>query len=88
MIYTENNEVNQDFSSNNQKKRRGNVIIGDNCWIGARVFIREGVIIGKNCVIGANSVVVNDVPDYTVYAGVPAKLIKKIIIECDEEEKQ
>ena len=48
------------------------------CWIGINSVIMPGITIGKNSVIGANSVVTRDVPDYTVFAGVPAKLIKHI----------
>lgn len=51
--------------------------ISDNCWIGANVAIRSGVHIGRNCVIGAGSVVLNDVPDYTLAVGNPARPVKK-----------
>ena len=54
----------------------GNVKIGNNCWIGSNVFIREGVSIGDFVVVGANSVVTRDLSSNSVYAGVPAKLIK------------
>jgi len=59
-------------------KSKGPVKIKEGAWIGENVCILSGVTIGKNSIIGANSVVVNDVPDYCVYAGVPAKFIKKI----------
>lgn len=52
------------------------VIIGNNSWLGENVVIL-GASIGKNCVIGANSVVTKDIPDYSIAAGVPAKIIKK-----------
>lgn len=52
------------------------VHIGEGSWIGENVCIC-GASVGKHCVIGANSVVLNDVPDYCVVAGVPAKIIKK-----------
>jgi acetyltransferase-like isoleucine patch superfamily enzyme len=51
------------------------VQIGYGSWIGENVSI-IGASIGKNCVIGANSVVTKDVPDYSVAAGSPAKVIK------------
>lgn len=51
-------------------------IIGDGTWIGENVSIISCEI-GKNCIIGANSVVVNDIPDYCVAAGNPARIIKK-----------
>lgn len=54
------------------------VIIGDNSWIGARSIVLPGVKIGNFCVIAAGSVVNRDVPDYSVVAGVPAKIVKTL----------
>lgn len=54
------------------------VIIGKNTWIGASAIILPGITIGNFCVVAAGSVVTKDVPDYTVVAGVPAKIIKKL----------
>jgi len=59
-------------------KVRKPIIIGDNTWVGARVTILPGVTIGNFCVIAAGSVVNRDVPDYSVVAGVPAKIIKTL----------
>jgi acetyltransferase-like isoleucine patch superfamily enzyme len=50
--------------------------IGSGCWIGARVTITGGVTIGKGVIIGAGAVVVKNVPDFAIVAGVPAKIIK------------
>lgn len=55
---------------------RGTTDIGNDVWIGFGVFIRSGVKIGDGCVIGARSVVVNDLPPYSVAAGVPARVKK------------
>lgn len=52
-------------------------IIGRDSFIGTGAKILAGVSIGKHCVIGANSVVNRDIPDFSVAAGVPAKIIKK-----------
>jgi acetyltransferase-like isoleucine patch superfamily enzyme len=57
-------------------KVRG-VTIGAGSWLCQNSVILPGVTIGKNCVIGANSVVNADVPDYTVVAGAPAKIVKR-----------
>lgn len=47
-------------------------------WIGSGSIILPGVIIGKNSVVGAGSVVTKNVPAYCIYAGNPARLIKRI----------
>ena len=54
------------------------VMIGDDVWIGANAVILPGVTIGKHCVVAAGAVVTKDVPDNSLIAGVPAKLIKQI----------
>lgn len=53
----------------------GEIVIGDNCFIGMHTTILKGVHIGNNCIIGANSLVNKDIPDGYVAAGNPAKLI-------------
>ncbi|MDC8098917.1 acyltransferase [Chryseobacterium rhizosphaerae] len=57
---------------------KGPVKIEDDVWIGENVTIMPNVTIGKGCVIGANSVVTRSFPEYSVVAGVPARLIKKL----------
>jgi maltose O-acetyltransferase len=76
-IYTENRRADQDFSKSIELEQ-GDVMIGDYCWIGYGVFIKQGVTIGKNCVIGAHSVVISDIPDYSIAVGAPAKVVKTI----------
>ncbi|WP_238884687.1 serine O-acetyltransferase [Clostridium sp. YIM B02551] len=51
-------------------------IIGNNVYIGAGAKILGNITIGNNAIIGANSVVIKDVPENAVVAGVPAKIIK------------
>lgn len=46
--------------------RLGEIVIGDNCWIGAGTIILLGTHIGNNCVIAAGSIVKGEVPDNTV----------------------
>lgn len=52
------------------------ITIGDDVWIGHGVTILPGVNIGKGCIIGAGAVVKNDIPDYSIAVGVPARVIK------------
>lgn len=53
------------------------ITIGENCFIGKGSVIMKGTKIGKNCIIGANAVVKGVFPDYSVIAGVPARIIKR-----------
>lgn len=57
------------------------VEIGDNVWIGGSAVICPGVTIGSNTVIGAGSVVTKDIPSWTVAAGNPCRVIRKITKE-------
>jgi acetyltransferase-like isoleucine patch superfamily enzyme len=52
------------------------VKVGHNVWIGYGACVLRGVTIGNNCVIGTSSVVTKDVPDNTVVAGLPARVIR------------
>ena len=54
------------------------VIIEDDVMIGANAVILEGVKVGKGAVVAAGAVVVDDVEEYTIVAGIPAKVIKKV----------
>jgi tetrahydrodipicolinate N-acetyltransferase len=54
------------------------VIVGDNVLIGANAVVLEGVKVGNGAVVAAGSVVVKDVEENTVVAGVPAKVIKMV----------
>lgn len=54
--------------------------IGDNVFLGLGSKVFGGITIGNNVIVAPNAVVVKDVPDNCVVAGVPAKIIKKIDI--------
>ena len=54
----------------------GDVRVGENCWIGAFVFLTEGVSVGDNTVVGANAVVTDSLPPHCVAAGTPARVRK------------
>ena len=59
------------------KWRSGHVFIGDRSFIGTGTIISKDVRIGNNVIIGAGSVVTKDIPDNEIWAGNPAKFIKK-----------
>ncbi len=54
------------------------VTIGNDIWIGANSLILKGVIIGDRSIVGAGSVVTTDIPADSIYAGNPARFIKRI----------
>ena len=59
-----------------QLPHKGDIVIGNDVWIGRESIIMPSVKIGDGAIIAAYSVVVKDVPAYTVYGGNPAKFIK------------
>ena len=61
----------------------GYIEIGDDAWLGAGCIILPNVRIGRGAVVGAGAVVTKDVPDYTVVAGVPARVLKKLSVPKD-----
>ncbi|HOM66359.1 MAG TPA: acyltransferase [Ignavibacteriales bacterium] len=73
-----------DSSANNSKLTKiyplisGTVQIEEDSWISAGVIILPNVKIGRCSIIAAGSIVINDVPPFSLYGGIPAKLIKKI----------
>lgn len=56
---------------------KGDIVIGNDVWIGYEAVILAGVTVGDGAVIGARAVVTKDVPPYTIVGGVPAKPIRK-----------
>ncbi len=69
-----------DYSSMDLPDNGAPILIKSNVWIGGRSIILGGVEIGEGAIVAAGSVVVKDIPPYTIVAGVPAKVIKKRII--------
>ena len=61
---------------------KGDIVIGNDVWIGYEAVIMAGVHIGDGAIIAARAVVTKDIPPYTIVGGVPARLIRK---RFDEE---
>ena len=55
---------------------KGNIIVGDDVWIGQNSIVLSGIQIGQGAVIAAGAVVTKDIPPYAIAAGVPARVIK------------
>jgi acetyltransferase-like isoleucine patch superfamily enzyme len=74
-----------DSSSNNSKLTRiypinsGVVILEDDCWLSAGVIILPNVKVGVCSIIAAGAVVIEDIPPFSVFGGIPAKKIKSLL---------
>lgn len=75
------NDTGHEFSRhaniNSQPITSKEISIGDDVWIGTSCVILQGVTIGKGAIIAAGSVVNKSIPPYEIWAGVPARFIKK-----------
>lgn len=63
------------------------IIVEDDCWIGANVVAVAGVTIGKHAIVAAGSIVTKDIPPYSVAVGNPARIIKQYNFETSKWEK-
>lgn len=75
-VIDHNHGMQRGRSMREQPAEIGEVVIGDDVWIGAGVKILMNVHIGTGAIIGSNAVVTADVPAYAVVGGVPARIIK------------
>ena len=79
-------DVELPISCQGNMEKDAEIHIDDNCWKAKNVVIVGNVRIGKHSVIGANSVVVSDIPPFSVAVGAPAKVIKKYNFDSNEWE--
>ena len=77
MVTTGSHELG-DQSRRAGRETEQSVVIGDGCWIGARVTILPGVQVGAGSMVAAGSVVIDDVAANTMVGGVPARLLKTL----------
>lgn len=59
-----------------QPRESRGITVGEGCWFGAGVKIMDGTDIGRQTIIGTGAVVTQDIPDYKIAVGIPAKIIK------------
>lgn len=77
-IFSENHNFSEKGTSiRNQGVQRKDVVIGDDCWIGANVTILDGVELKERTVVAAGSVVTKSFEEGVVIGGIPAKVIKR-----------
>lgn len=81
------NYENINIPINKQGVSMAQIIINDNVWVGANSVITAGVSIGNHCIIAAGSIVTKNIPDYSVVAGSPARIIKQYDFNLDKWEK-
>lgn len=62
--------------------KKGDIVIGNDVWIGYETVILSGVTVGDGAIIGTRAVVTKDVPPYTIVGGIPARCIRR---RFDEE---
>ena len=75
--YSGPNQTDPNIPPNERELVSDEIHIGNNVWIGNQVSILGGCNIGDGCIIGANSVVTHDLEANSIYAGSPARLIKR-----------
>lgn len=74
--------ANHNFKDLSKSDKCPPIVIRDNVWIGANVVILPAVTIGRYSVVAAGSVVTKTIPDYSIVAGNPAKIIAKRCPVC------
>jgi acetyltransferase-like isoleucine patch superfamily enzyme len=73
------------FSGNGHPSTKGNIVVGNDVYIGTSAVIMSGVTIGDGAVIGAHSIVTKDVPPYSIFAGNPGRVRKMRFSKEDVE---
>ena len=85
VFYEGRDSVRKKFSEFSRKEEK-RTVIGHDVWIGESVYIKGGVSVGNGSVIGMGSIVVKDIGNYEIWAGNPARLIRKRFTEDIIEE--
>jgi len=76
VFYAGNNCLRKNYSNNKYISKK-NTVIGNDVWIGEKCLIKAGITIGDGAIIGMGAILTKDVNPYEIWAGNPAKLIRK-----------
>lgn len=76
-IVDSDHSIEKNTRINQQKNKTAPIVINDDVWISTGAKILKGVTIGKGAVIAAGAIVTTDVPEYTIFGGIPAKKISE-----------
>ncbi len=83
-LYTSDTHSIFDRKSGQKINVAKDIIIGDRVWLGRKTWVMKGAAIGSNVVVAAGAMVTGQIPESTICAGVPARVIKEDIVWCDE----
>ena len=72
---------NHDYKSSTMPYRNRPILIRRGSWIASRAFIGPGITVGEHSVVSAGSIVVRDVPDWSIVAGNPATVIRRRMLD-------
>lgn len=75
----DNSELKHNMYVKQNLIRKSTIVVEDDAWIGAGAIVLPNVTIGRKSIVGAGAVVCDDVPPYSIVAGVPARVIRNII---------
>jgi acetyltransferase-like isoleucine patch superfamily enzyme len=76
-FHAENHQYDRlDVPIREQGTSRQGIVIEDDCWVGSNVTFLDGCHVGRGCVIAAGTIVRGEIPEYSVVAGVPGRVIK------------
>ncbi len=75
-LYSTRGQCGDSFATVDLFPERRPTVIGNDVWLGARVFVRDGLSIGDGAIVAAGAVVTRDVPPYAIVGGTPAKVIR------------
>ena len=83
-IYSSDSHSIFDLETRTRINPAADIVLGDRVWLGRRVIVTKGVNIGHDVAVGANSLVNRNLPSYSVCAGIPAKVLKRGVVWCQE----